>query len=683
MLKDATPQKKIERQAILDAIESLRAKGWDINPYTVADEAKIARSALYRNSEFMELLNSSRSQPDFKEGAQQSAGEGAAESESIDAEARLSELERRNSELQEMVAQLKSEKELLIQRHQESWQDGYQEGYQEGLKQSASGISGATVSGAKYTDHSPHTDFAADTAHSSATGNSGEFADEELIHATARALESAIEDIEHKMPSDMDEIEAAEALSARDDEGVFCVEQGPDGWTSYTPKPENFRDAEDQAAQESDQPEHDSDGLLQAKEMIAARLYQQDAHGIEPAVQDGQTLLQDKEITNLQDEHAPAAHNEQTLTVQDEHAAEMQDEQPLFVRDEQSRQDERRPTASDEPMFSVPDEYASSEIDDLPPAMRDEPGLSADDQESMAAHGRDQEEVPAGQFLQADPAAAHLLEQPQAAEHFEEQSQPTAQFEQEAQATGQDDEEGAGFGFRDPGYINDAWLADVEEDLQPVHPPEGGRPVEPAAELPEDFQPIDMPIDSLIAEPYIEAQPAETAGQEAAAEEAESDEAAEEPISQDELQSLLNKRFGKLDPQAKPEDTTRKAAGTKFVGGSRQAQEPPPQGFVMRTVPPDIRKACLVLGLRPEELTFERVHAAWKKEITNPGSHPDIGGDTEIAVYLNTAKDQLYNWLEMQAPKLGKKFGAAKDITRPPGKPPGEQDGEKRAPQEK
>ena len=60
MLKDASPQKKIERQTIIDAIDALRAKGWDINPYTVADEAKIARSALFRNSEFMELLSLAR-----------------------------------------------------------------------------------------------------------------------------------------------------------------------------------------------------------------------------------------------------------------------------------------------------------------------------------------------------------------------------------------------------------------------------------------------------------------------------------------------------------------------------------------------------------------------------------------------------------------------------------------------
>jgi hypothetical protein len=130
------------------------------------------------------------------------------------------------------------------------------------------------------------------------------------------------------------------------------------------------------------------------------------------------------------------------------------------------------------------------------------------------------------------------------------------------------------------------------------------------------------------------------------------------PISEDELRDLLKYRFGRPQPeQAKDAEADKKLAGTKFVGGARQTQELPKRDFVVRNVPPDIRKACLVLGLRPEELTRETVHKAWKKEMANPGTHPDVGGDTEIAVYINTAKDTLMRWLDAQAPKLGKQFG--------------------------
>ncbi len=74
-------------------------------------------------------------------------------------------------------------------------------------------------------------------------------------------------------------------------------------------------------------------------------------------------------------------------------------------------------------------------------------------------------------------------------------------------------------------------------------------------------------------------------------------------------------------------------------------------------IPADIRKHCMMLGVRPDELTIKIVIEAWKAQITAPGVHPDQGGDTETAVYLNLAKDSLVKYIEAQAPKLGKKFG--------------------------
>jgi len=129
-------------------------------------------------------------------------------------------------------------------------------------------------------------------------------------------------------------------------------------------------------------------------------------------------------------------------------------------------------------------------------------------------------------------------------------------------------------------------------------------------------------------------------------------------VSEDALRDLLQHRMENQQAAAKGSESPKKASGNKFVGSNRTGQDLPPQSFVMRSVPPDIRKACLILGLRPEGLTREAVHKAWKKEITNPGGHPDIGGETEIAIYLNTAKDELYTFLDAQEPKLGKKFGA-------------------------
>ena len=69
----------------------------------------------------------------------------------------------------------------------------------------------------------------------------------------------------------------------------------------------------------------------------------------------------------------------------------------------------------------------------------------------------------------------------------------------------------------------------------------------------------------------------------------------------------------------------------------------------MRTqLPPEIRKACLILGVRADSLTKECVLESWKRQIIEV--HPDKGGDSECAIYLNTAKETLLRWLNNQGP---------------------------------
>jgi hypothetical protein len=81
------------------------------------------------------------------------------------------------------------------------------------------------------------------------------------------------------------------------------------------------------------------------------------------------------------------------------------------------------------------------------------------------------------------------------------------------------------------------------------------------------------------------------------------------------------------------------------------------QAAAAARVPPEVRKNCMILGVRPEDLTVKNVIDAWKAQITAPGVHPDQGGDHETALYLNIAKETLVKYIEAQAPKLGKKFG--------------------------
>ncbi|MBZ0188284.1 MAG: hypothetical protein K8F91_18685, partial [Candidatus Obscuribacterales bacterium] len=103
----------------------------------------------------------------------------------------------------------------------------------------------------------------------------------------------------------------------------------------------------------------------------------------------------------------------------------------------------------------------------------------------------------------------------------------------------------------------------------------------------------------------------------------------------------------------------------KFVGGkshpqgegsARVSQSGMPAA---RVVPPEIRRHCQILGIQEiEGLSREVVTDAWKKLIALPGVHPDQGGDTESAIYLNTAKDALLRYIDDSTPKLGKKFGS-------------------------
>jgi hypothetical protein len=74
--------------------------------------------------------------------------------------------------------------------------------------------------------------------------------------------------------------------------------------------------------------------------------------------------------------------------------------------------------------------------------------------------------------------------------------------------------------------------------------------------------------------------------------------------------------------------------------------------------PPDIRKACQVLGMPVEEdFTVDDVLRAWKKRIVAGSVHPDLGGENEHSILVNTSKDLLIRWQESRLPKSRFGFG--------------------------
>ncbi|MDZ4832619.1 MAG: hypothetical protein SGJ27_02340 [Candidatus Melainabacteria bacterium] len=122
----------------------------------------------------------------------------------------------------------------------------------------------------------------------------------------------------------------------------------------------------------------------------------------------------------------------------------------------------------------------------------------------------------------------------------------------------------------------------------------------------------------------------------------EEDEKGKKPIP-----GLSRKFVGTKAAQAAPGDAP---ATANLASSTTNAS------VLSKHIPPEIRKACMILGVRAEDLTKELVNKEWKRQITSV--HPDLeGGDTESSIYLNTAKDTLLRWLEQNGPKLGGKFG--------------------------
>lgn len=175
-----------------------------------------------------------------------------------------------------------------------------------------------------------------------------------------------------------------------------------------------------------------------------------------------------------------------------------------------------------------------------------------------------------------------------------------------------------------------------------------------------DYTLPDYMNDGLFSESSDESS---TAPLDEADDESEPEEEKAPAFDPDELRGLLNKKTQHNKTQeinlGGTSDADAKSGLKKFVGGKHatQGQEQAPAG--PRTVPPDIRKACMLLGIKPEDLNRQHVFDAWKREMSKPGVHPDTGGDTEMAMYLNNAKDTLVRYLDAQAPKLGKVFGAS------------------------
>ncbi len=61
-------------------------------------------------------------------------------------------------------------------------------------------------------------------------------------------------------------------------------------------------------------------------------------------------------------------------------------------------------------------------------------------------------------------------------------------------------------------------------------------------------------------------------------------------------------------------------------------------------IPPEVRRACLMLGLKAENLTAEAVMHTWEKKLLADDQAEEV--DANTAWFMNAAKDALVIWLD-------------------------------------
>ena len=123
MAQDRPKQSNIQRELVRAAIIKLRASGLEISPHTIALEANIPRSTIYRNAELMELIN--------KECGVNIESESPFQ---VSAEERIAELQAHVQEQDQHIWDLEKENEDLHSEVENAWTMGFQAGLAEAAR---------------------------------------------------------------------------------------------------------------------------------------------------------------------------------------------------------------------------------------------------------------------------------------------------------------------------------------------------------------------------------------------------------------------------------------------------------------------------------------------------------------------------------------------------------------------
>ncbi len=678
---DGTQTKNQEKERVVAAITALKAQGADINPYTVSGEAQVPRSTLYRDPELMDLIYRERN------------GDDSSHMSNDEIQSKIAELEESNQALNEQIWDLEKQLESMTKLKQDAYVQGFQAGIEEAAKRKAAGAVGE-VAGSR-----PATQVEMPVAHEDATKQGPEYEPSSVAvglgetgykfsepatavpptngernrkAAAKKKIDENTGDYEPLSDSHIaGDFHFGDSLMAQDDfdmeEKVAPPAPKPEAPKQEAPKPAPTRAPEPAPPAPQPQP--------------------QAALGDET----GEHNIFDDIESVLSEQKAPASSGPDIdFTLHQEHP----EPAPEPARKKKNFPDIDFGLSGDSDSHNGESEHqdavAAGARQAAPVDQHAAVAAQAGEESAVAQMTRDGDGI--YNIARSGPTISSSAYNP-----LVELSWKDLQTVYNFSVASLKDYAKPGFG-NEPGALGGTNFADSS-----THQPAPPKPRHQAAldtsdslDLPgpdprrtgDRLQALSDPRNLLDSEPIVDLDALDIFDDLGDYVDLDKIEVISDVISKpkdeepsmggDELRELIKGRIKQAadipnEPSA-PRMTTPPAAGgaaakdsapggggprNKFIGGAKAGQEPPSAvpAFVVKTIPPEIRKSFMILGLKPEEATTKSVIEAWKKQIASPGVHPDLGGDTEAAVYLNTAKDQLVRWLDQQAPKLGKKFG--------------------------
>ncbi len=673
---DGTQTKTQDKERVVAAISALKAQGADINPYTVSGEAQVPRSTLYRDPELMDLIYRERN------------GEELNQMSSDEFQTKLAELEEANEALNEQIWELEKQLESMTKAKQDAYVQGFQAGIEEAAKRLSASSSGETTGPRPALQFEPepeisnpaqHTPVSSPAAHSkqeqsavtqfepspvvAGLGETGyQYAQTPTVQPPHSSnIEETTGDYEALSDSHIaGDFHFDDSLTGQESYDSYSIEKNSAGQPSVvasaasTAKPVQSSNTEETG-------EHD---IFDDIESLVSEQRESEPQPPEPTAPKKRSFPDiDFGLSSESDSNGGEHHEDAVAAGAVTTATRPPEPQPAAVAAQVEEGLVGQLTRDPDGIYNIARSgptVSSSAYNPLVELswkdLQTVYNFSVASLKDYAKPGFGNEPGALGGTNFADSST----QQPKAAPAPKQAAKQAERFP-EPPDMGQDPRRTGDRlqalsdprNLLDSEHVVDLDALDIFDDLDDY----------------VDLDKIEV-IDDVVAKPK-----------------------AEEPsMGGDELRELIKGRIKQASempnepsaprmttpPSTKEDGKDAKGAAptggarNKFIGGAKAGQEPPAAGpsFVVKQIPPEIRKSFMILGLKPEEATQKSVIEAWKKQIASPGVHPDLGGDTEAAVYLNTAKDLVVRWLDQQAPKLGKKFGQSQkpEPPRPPKK---------------